>query len=399
MSKASFKNHPPTPAPEAPFAPGDWVMSDDARAWGVVKSVEGNVMRVTWPEGESSVEAVNDPAFKKIAPTIAYQNLKDFAEREMKVDADRFDALWRETNSDRGIDLESLDKMQHALAGTADEPGAETAFDIFSGYEEQEEQCLPAPVSEAWSTESTSQEDQSAPSSLNTPETQAPESSAPSEASTSEPIRTEAGLIDPETGENIDPSFIFRKFGWTEMPALSKDSSPEEIAQFEAKLDQVVDRVCSYRERTARWTAANELRCKPYNGAADFYEEQFIRPMARALAPHRLKTFQSGKKKGQYNGKTMALCSGAVSFRSAGGWKIFDALLVKKHIAENGIEKFKAIDAEVTVTYDYNKLLSALNSGLLKDVGGTRKEAKDELAKVSVVSPKAATQPEESQDA
>ncbi len=210
------------------------------------------------------------------------------------------------------------------------------------------------------------------------------------EQTPAETVKTEAGLIDPDTGEVIDPSLIYRKFGWTELPVLSKLPSKEEIAEFKGKLDQVADLMLTYSEKVERWTAANELRCKPLVKAIEFYQTQFIEPMSRMVGPYGLPTYQSGKKKGQYSAKSMVLPSGVISFIASGGAFVHDSALVKKHIEEKGIGMFEAIGAERVIKYDHNKLISALNNGTLqsKDIPGTGVKPKNEFAKVSVASPK-----------
>ena len=74
---------------------------------------------------------------------------------------------------------------------------------------------------------------------------------AATESVNAEPVSTEQGLIDPETGELLEPSFILEKLGWTEMPALNNDSTDAVIRDFESKLDQMVDRVLSCQEKPA----------------------------------------------------------------------------------------------------------------------------------------------------
>lgn len=237
-----------------------------------------------------------------------------------------------------------------------------------------------------------------------------------------EPIRTEAGVIDPETGEIIEASLIMRKFGWSEMPRLGtkpikpKVGSPmsefyaweedtryfnQGLKDYELRLDQVLDLMLSYCERTDRWRASTELRCKPLDSAAKFYDHNFIIPMSKELAPHRLPTYKSGKKKGEYSSKTLALPSGAIKFTSSGGFYVHDAALVKAHIQKLGVDKFAAIGAEQVITYNYQKLLSALNKGddaVYKDLPGTGTKQKNPFASVKAVSPEAAAHTKEEED-
>lgn len=199
-------------------------------------------------------------------------------------------------------------------------------------------------------------------------------------------IKTDAGLIDPETGEIIDPSFIFRKFGWTEFPQLAKDATQEQVKAYEDKLDQVAEEILWRRDKTSRWTAANNARCKPLEDYASFVEEQFAVPMAKALAPHRLPTYKTGKKKGEYSNKTLKLASGQIQFRQSGGAYIHDEKAILKHIEEKGVEQFSAINARAEINYSHTKLLTALNNGSLKEIPGTGINNVNPLAIVKVVS-------------
>ncbi|MBX9937685.1 MAG: hypothetical protein K2Y32_00445 [Candidatus Obscuribacterales bacterium] len=192
--------------------------------------------------------------------------------------------------------------------------------------------------------------------------------------------RTEAGLVDPETGEVIEPSFILQKFGWTELPVLRDGATKEQVDAFEQKLDQVVDRAYGHLEKAARYRAACEARCKPYDGAAQFYFEQFIQPMARMLAKYRLKT----NKKGEFVGKTMTLPSGPVKFSQTGGAQIFDREKIVEHIKAKGFEAFKNINARPSVDFNSRTLLSLINKGALTDIPGTKVVPKDPLGKCSL---------------
>lgn len=205
------------------------------------------------------------------------------------------------------------------------------------------------------------------------------------------PVRSESGLIDPTTGELLEQSFILRKFGWTELPVLTANSTREEVADFEEKLDQVVDRMSGHLEKSARYRAACEKRCAPYDGAANFYDEQFVQPMSRMLAVHKLKR----DKKGNFSEKTLALASGFVRFTQTGGASIVDKNAIVKHIEEKGVEQFKAINARPGIDFDSRKLLSLINKGELKDVPGTQIVAKDPLGKAKVVLPGVAQTQEE----
>lgn len=244
------------------------------------------------------------------------------------------------------------------------------------------------------------------------------DTTTPEDTTASEPIRTEAGLIDPETGMLIEPSLIMRRFGWTEMPflppppgpkpeKLPKKASPEQIElheqemrvwmdwekkrfKFEEQLDQVLDLTLSYEERTTRWRASTELRCQPLDRAGEYYTETFIAPMARELAKYNLPRYKSGDKKGEYSKKTMPLFSGAIKFTAAGGYFVHDAEEVKKEIEKQGVAKYAAlIDAKLVVKYNHDKLMTALKNGAvtISDLPGTGHKPKDDLAKVKAISP------------
>lgn len=215
-----------------------------------------------------------------------------------------------------------------------------------------------------------------------------------------QPIRTDAGVIDPETGEVLEESFIMRKFGWTELPELSAKPTREELDAYEAKLDQLTDRVLGYLERAARYRASAEMRCKPLDGAAGFYQAAFIEPMGRALAVHRLPRYgPTAKKAGEYSKKTMVLNSGAIQFTQTGGFYVHDKEEVRAAIKKQGIANFANIDAKEVVSYDHNKLMSALKAGTIKDFPGTGKKPVNALANVKLVSPALPPSPgDESED-
>lgn len=194
-------------------------------------------------------------------------------------------------------------------------------------------------------------------------------------------VRTEAGVVDPETGELVDESFIKRKFGWTELPVLAADATYEQIAAFERRLDEVVDRASSHKERAARYRSNCEARCAPLDKAAAFYEREFIVPMARMLAPHKLKT----NKHGEYTSKTLVLESGSISFKKGGGAAVSDRDQLAAHIEKVGLESFKDIKAERKVSWDSAKLLAALNKGVLKDLPGTTVLPVDHFATTTLV--------------
>jgi hypothetical protein len=226
-------------------------------------------------------------------------------------------------------------------------------------------------------------------------------------------VLTDAGLIDPSTGEMLDPSLIYRKFGWTEFPTIPpRPDDPEELAEdatkeqkaaydksvealdeyyaavrsFEAKLDQVIDKALGHKERTARYRAACEKRCEPYDKAGKFWDEQFVQPMARLLAPHKLPK----DKNGDYSKKTLVLPSGAVKFTTTGGgWIVTDKEAVLADIKKKGIKKFAAIGAVQELKYDHNKLVAALKSGTVKDVAGTQKSEPDPFGSAKLITPSA----------
>lgn len=202
---------------------------------------------------------------------------------------------------------------------------------------------------------------------------------APPPGGLTEPVKTDAGLIDPETGELVSESLIMRKFGWTEMPSLPEKPTKEQLDAYQDKIDQIGDRVLNHRERAARYRAQAEERCKPLDSAADFWDDNFVKPMAKALGKHRMPV----------KGKTLHLPSCSVKYTQSGGAYVHDSDLVKKHIFATGMDKFAAIEAELVVSYDYSKLIAALNRGTLKDIPGTGMKPKDPLAKVTVVSPSA----------
>lgn len=200
-------------------------------------------------------------------------------------------------------------------------------------------------------------------------------------------IRTEAGLVDPETGEIIEPSLIMRKFGWSELPILGSNPSNAELETFAAKIEQVAEIVFSHQEKVRRWTAAAAIRCEPYTKAAEFYQKNFLEPMARQFAEYALPRYKSGAKKGEFSKKTLPLEAGCLQFTAKGGAFVHDAAELKRYIASEGVEKFKSIGAEPTITYSYPKLIAALNKGDLKNLPGTGVEPKNPLASVKLVNP------------
>jgi hypothetical protein len=179
---------------------------------------------------------------------------------------------------------------------------------------------------------------------------------------------------------------------------LDLEEFTRKVRKFEEQLDQVVDLTLRYTEQTNRWRNACELRCKPLDGAAEFYRKNFIEPMARQLAPHVLPTYKSGKKKGEYSKKTMALASGAVSFIAGGGYFVHDKDELRKHIEKEGVEKFSAIGAEKKVVWDHDKLIAALKAGVVKDLPGTGYKPTDPFKTVKVTIPKPADKKEEGDD-
>lgn len=204
-----------------------------------------------------------------------------------------------------------------------------------------------------------------------------------------EAFKTEAGLVDPETGELIEPSFIMEKFGWTVLPVLGDEPSSSELLDFEEKVDQVLDKILCYEERAARYRAAAEARCQPFDKAAEFYDKQFLKPMSRLLAVYRLKRFKRGEKKGQYSEKTLKLASGLIRFTKTGGAFVHDANELKAYIKAKGVENFKGIEAKEVIQYQHQKLISQMNSGLLKALPGTGYEQPNELGSVKAMSPSA----------
>jgi len=207
------------------------------------------------------------------------------------------------------------------------------------------------------------------------------------EASATTPIQTEQGLVDPETGEVLEPSFILSKLGWAEWPTLSANPTHAELEAFEAKLDQVTDKMLTHVDRTSRYRAACEERCLPYDKAAEFWFANFVTPLGKQLGPHRLPK----NKKGEFKSKTLKLASGLIKFVKQGGAYVHEAALVKEHIIKEGIEAFKSIDADYELKYSYRKLIAAINKGELKDVPGTGTREANHFAKVKVVSPSGLT--------
>jgi hypothetical protein len=293
-----------------------------------------------------------------------------------------------EAEDPKGTDAEAAEEMaaDTASAESATTPDAGTALE--SASESTADDPKPAEPVDA----------PAAPATVETQNTSTAEA-VDATGQTTEPIRTEAGLIDPETGELIEESLIMRKFGWSEMPQLPKDATKEQVAQYQQQLDQVLDLVCGYRERTSRWRAAAELRSKGLDKAADFFTANFIEPMSRALAPHILPVYKSGKKKGEFSKKTMVLSSGAVKFTAGGGYHVHDKDLIREHIEKTGLENFAAIGAHATIVWDHNKLMAALKNGVLKDIPGTGHKAVTPFAKVAVVNPQAPDQKEDEEDA
>lgn len=204
-----------------------------------------------------------------------------------------------------------------------------------------------------------------------------------------EPIRTDAGKTDPGTGEVLDESLILRKFGWTAMPSLPTDRepTPEELSEFEAKIDQVAERCAAQKQTAARWRAQVEKKCKPLDDTSNFWESQFVLPMSELLAAHRLPKFQSGARKGEYSKKTLHLSSCSIKFTAGGGYYQHDPELVRKHIEEKGVEQFLDIGAKQVINYDWKKLISALKKGTLKDIPGTGHRPETPFAKASMVIP------------
>ena len=218
-------------------------------------------------------------------------------------------------------------------------------------------------------------------------ETAASAASAPALAPI--PVQTDAGKIDPETGEIVDESLILRKFGWTEMPFLPTDREPtkEELNAFEDKLDQVAERVAAHLQTAARWREQTEKRCDPLDSAANFWDKHFVQPMAARLAPYRLPRYQSGKNKGNYSKKSLHLRSLSISFEASGGHYVHDKKAIEAHIKEKGVESFKLINAAPSVTWSHTKLIAALKSGELKDIPGTGHRERNELAICKLVIP------------
>lgn len=203
------------------------------------------------------------------------------------------------------------------------------------------------------------------------------------------PIKTDAGLTDPETGEVYDESLILRKFGWTELPFLPKDREPTqaELDAFESKIDQVGDKIAVNASIAYRYMAQAEKRAAPYSEAASFWEKNFLIPMSEQLAPYRLPKYKTGKHAGEYREKTLNLPSISVSFTAKGGYYVHDKEMLIKHIESEGIEKFTSIDAKKATTYNHDKLMAEVKAGTLKDLPGVGHSPRNEFHKGEVKIP------------
>ena len=438
MSKASFKNYPPEdkqlrlegasePTPGAAddaatdsdevdfFAAFDLGGNDESEPPNQMQSLYIASLReggVIWGFGESEDETRKAASDKwaRVEPSNPQPVFIISAASPILVKAvetEGNDCPWK---YDRGVAVRDEDPKPAKDAEKASALSAtqETATDVekpeqsasASGSVTSAEQTSTTPATgitsssrqkqtETESTENTAKAKAETPAPTSEPSD--PKSPADAETATdptggasAEPIATNIGLVDPETGELIEPTFIFKKFGWTEMPSLGKNPTKEEVDKFEAQLDQVVDRMMTNQDQAARRRAATELKCKPYDDAARFWYEQYIVPMGKLLGPHRLEK----DKKGNYKGKTVVLGSGCIKFTQTGGYSVHDKNLVIAHILANGgVEKFPEIGAKTEVTYSYPKLVAALNKGTFKDWPGTVKRDKDPFAKVTVVRP------------
>lgn len=216
-------------------------------------------------------------------------------------------------------------------------------------------------------------------------ETAAPAASAPALAPI--PVRTDAGLTDPETGELLEKSFIMEKLGWVKMPELPKNPTVAELDAFEAKINQVGDRMVKHMLLAAHWRNQTELKCEPFDKAADFWWTNFVKPMSDLLGPHRLPKITRGERKGEYREKTMHLSSCSIQFTKSGGYYQHDADAIRKHIQEKGVQNFPEIDAEVAVKYDWQKLMDVLGTEKYKDFPGTGHRPKNEFAKAELKIP------------
>lgn len=445
----NFKNYPPENA-VANFKPGDWVYCEKHGLFGVVSDYGGGLLvSVEWTNGCNA--QVMHSELKQTGANAFLERLKLWAEEKLNMNAEQVWAIHMPLANGKDkllpevlfalekklVEL-SLNKeptqeqadVEYEATWEAIEnaPTIETVPDVFAQFgvddatggddgdsllyggnvdgcadsgnnnvEAQEETPKSQSADAVAASESTAQEHgettQGQGTAAQTPAHTANEgdsANTPPASATSQDnaIRTEAGLIDPITGEMLEPSLIMRKFGWTEMPMLSNQPTREALNAFEEKLDQVTERIFEHLDKVARWTAANELKCKPYVEAAAFWEKNFVEPMSKMLAPHRLPRFQSGAKAGQYSKKTLVLKSGCIEFRADnGGAFVHDDKELKAYMQKEGLEKFKAVGADLAVVYDYKKLIAALNKGTLKNLPGTGMSDKNELATVKLVSP------------
>src|SRR5579885_794112 len=381
-------------APEPTYAVGDWVQCKATEAFGQITRVDGAELLVTWANGVESCESAE--SVTESAPTMYHNKLLTFAERELGIERDQAWQLhYRVAPGGVTMSLQELSRFEDLLLSMwTVEPAADDFADLFATSEDGTEEAPadrpnPHAPSAGEPPATTGAADQAGTDPAGGTASSAPLDGSSSTASAG-PLRTEAGLIDPETGLVVEESLILRKFGWIEWPRLPDEPTAADLEAFEAKLDQVVDVLLSYRERTARWRAATELRCKGLDAAADYYESQLVAPLARQLAPHRLPRYKSGAKKGEFRTKTLPLASGAVSFVATGGYYVHDAEQVKRHIEETGLESFGVIDAKLAVSYSHRKLLSALKAGKLKNLPGTGYNRTDPFGSVRVKSPAAA---------
>lgn len=212
--------------------------------------------------------------------------------------------------------------------------------------------------------------------------------------------RNDQGELVNQDGEIIDFPAVLRGLGWREMPSLPDKPTKEEVAEFEAKVNEIGAIVVDKRERAARKLAQANAMAKPFLKAAEFWEE-FAAGLAKALAPFKLPTFKSGKNKGGYSAKTMVLEDCSFSFRgTAGGFYVHNkdevADWLEKYcpdwlLSEFGARKSIVFDSRVFCN-KFPKVLESIKAKMAKGEkveiqGLTLDQQKDGTFAVSLVIP------------
>lgn len=196
-------------------------------------------------------------------------------------------------------------------------------------------------------------------------------------------VETEIGrTVDAETGEVLDLPHQLQILGWSEYPQLGKNPTAQELNDFEGKLEQVTDKICSYLERAARYRKQAEERAAPLEKSAGHWE-LFAKALAKALAVHRLPRVKTGPNAGNFTAKTLKLSSGNWAFSKVGGTSIFNFDEFKKKVEEDGVEKHKDY-ASFEIVVNYKKALAAVKEGKLKGFPGVKESSEDPLGEVKV---------------